>query len=70
MAQDGSVTYQETCTKAEHQMLKRLRQLAKDPTAVVALVSTINRDRFAVRPIPPNINLAIIKAIDKAQEVG
>lgn len=63
------MTYQETCTKAEHQMLKRLRQLAKDPTAIVALVSTVNRDRFAVRPLP-GVSLVIMKVIDKAREVG
>lgn len=69
MAQDQGITYQETCTKAEHQMLKRLRQLAKDPTAVVALVSTVNRYRFAVRPLP-GVSLTIVEAVDKAREVG
>jgi hypothetical protein len=63
MAQDVTI-YQESCTKSEHQALMHLRKLCDDPTAVVAVIYTMNRESLKVRVLP-DLNLLMLKAIDK-----
>lgn len=45
-------TFRESCTLAEHKLLKRIRQLCRDKNVLVALVKTLSRDTVIIRALP------------------
>lgn len=54
----------EECTLAEHQLLKRIRQLCHDPDVILALVETLSRDSVKARPLP-RLSREAVECIDK-----